>query len=136
MKPIRRREADEGQDLDITPLIDIVFIMLIFFIVTASFVKESGVEIDRPKADTAVMQSQGSILIGITAEDEVWINHQPVDVRSVQAHVMRLLAENPQGGVVIQADRDSRNDMLVQVMDQIRQAGVEKIALAASPGQQ
>ena len=122
--------------MDITPLIDIVFIMLIFFIVTASFVKESGVEIDRPKADTAVMQSQASILIGITAEDEVWINHQPVDVRSVHANVLRLMAENPQGGVVIQADRDSRNDMLVQVMDQIRQAGVEKIALAASPDQQ
>lgn len=136
MRIIRRREAEEDQGVDITPLIDIVFIMLIFFIVTASFVKESGVEIDRPKADTAVMQSQGTILIGITAEDEVWINHQPVDVRSVNAHVMRLQAENPQGGVVIQADRDSRNDMLVQVMDQIRQAGVEKIALAASPGQQ
>ena len=136
MRIIRRREAEEDQGVDITPLIDIVFIMLIFFIVTASFVKESGVEIDRPKADTAVMQSQGTILIGITAEDEVWINYHPVDVRSVHAHVMRLQAENPQGGVVIQADRDSRNDMLVQVMDQIRQAGVEKIALAASPDQQ
>lgn len=136
MRVIRRSESEEDQGMDITPLIDIVFIMLIFFIVTASFVKESGVEIDRPKADTAVMQSQGSILIGITEADEVWINHQPVDVRSVHAHVMRLQAENPQGGVVIQADRDSRNDMLVQVMDQIRQAGVEKIALAASPDQQ
>ena len=130
-----RRPPEENQDVDITPLIDIVFIMLIFFIVTASFVKESGVEIDRPKASTAVVQNQAAILIGITAEDAVWINHQPVDVQSVHAHVMRLRAENPQGGVVIQADRDSRNDMLVQVMDQIRQAGVEKIALAASPDQ-
>ncbi len=135
MRIVRRRRSSESEEqiVDITPLIDIVFIMLIFFIVTASFVKESGVEIDRPQAETAVMQSQTSILIGITATDEVWINNRPVDVRAIRANVLRLMAENPQGGVVIQADRDSRNDMLVKVMDQIRQAGVEKIALAAQP---
>ena len=134
MRIVRRRaDSEEEQVVDTTPLIDIVFIMLIFFIVTASFVKESGIEINRPSADTAVMQSHTTVLVGITAEDQVWINHRPVDIRAVRANIVRLMAENPQGGVVIQADRDSRNDMLVQVMDQIRQAGVDKIALAAQP---
>ena len=136
MRIIRRPVAsEEDQPVDIAPLIDIVFIMLIFFIVTASFVKESGVEIDRPQANTAVVQSQSTILIGITEDDRIWINHRQVDPLAVRANVLRLMAENPQGGVVIQADRDSRNEMLVRVMDQVRQAGVEKIALAASPKQ-
>ena len=119
--------------MNITPLIDIVFIMLIFFIVTASFVKEAGMAIDRPKANTAVVQQHTAVLIAITADGVVWIDNAPVDIRSIRAHVSRLLAENPQGGVVIRADRASRNDTLVQVMDQIRQAGVDKIALAANP---
>ncbi len=134
MRIVRRRtDSEDDQVVDITPLIDIVFIMLIFFIVTASFIKESGIEIDRPQASTAVVQSQTTILIGITEDDQIWINHRPVDALAVRANVLRLMAENPQGGVVIQADRDSRNEMLVRVMDQVRQAGVEKIALAASP---
>ncbi len=133
MRIIRRRPPQEDEGVDITPLIDIVFIMLIFFIVTASFVKESGIEIDRPQASTAVVQSQTTVLIGITEDDRIWINHREVDALAVRANVLRLMAENPQGGVVIQADRDSRNEMLVKVMDQVRQAGVAKIALAASP---
>ena len=131
----RRRHSadDDAQVVDITPLIDIVFIMLIFFIVTAVFVKESGVEIERPQAQTASLQTQVSILIGITEDNEVYLNHRPVDLRAVRPHVLRLHAENPQGGVVIQADRDSRNHTLVQVIDQVRQAGVKKIAIAARP---
>ena len=133
MRRDRRLEIDEDEGMNITPLIDIVFIMLIFFIVTASFVKEAGMEINRPKAKTAVVQQHASVLVAITADGMVWIDNAPVDVRSIPAHVSRLLAENPQGSVVIQADRESRNDTLVQVMDQIRQAGVEKIALSADP---
>ena len=131
----RRRSGgdDDAQVVDITPLIDIVFIMLIFFIVTAVFVKESGVEIERPQAETASLQTQMSILVGITENNEVYLNHRPVDLRAVRPHVLRLLAENPQGGVVIQADRNSRNHTLVQVIDQVRQAGVQKIAIAARP---
>ena len=119
--------------MDITPLIDIVFIMLIFFIVTASFVKESGIEVNRPKAQTATPQTQSTILIGITENDDIWINHRPVDVRAVRAHVMRLRAENPQGGVVIQADRNSRNHRLIQVMDQVRLTGIHNISVSAQP---
>ena len=131
---VRRTTGDEDEQvIDIAPLIDIVFIMLIFFIVTASFVKESGLEVERPEAQTASPNTQVSVLVGISEDDAVWINHQPVDLRAVRAHILRLQAENPQGGVVIQADRNSRNDTLVQVMDQIRLAGVRKIAIAARP---
>lgn len=129
----RRAQAEEEQMLDITPLIDIVFIMLIFFIVTASFVKESGLEVEQPQAETASQKTQTSILVGISANGDIWINHQPVDLRAVRAQILRLHAETPQGGIVIQADKNSRNETLVQVMDQIRQAGVRNISIAARP---
>lgn len=91
----RRAQAEEEQMLDITPLIDIVFIMLIFFIVTASFVKESGLEVEQPQAETASQKTQTSILVGISANGDIWINHQPVDLRAVRAQILRLHAETP-----------------------------------------
>ena len=133
IRPRRAAAGDDEQVIDIAPLIDIVFIMLIFFIVTASFVKESGLEVERPQAQTASPNAQVSVLVGISEDHGIWINHQPVDLRAVRAHILRLHAENPQGGVVIQADRNSRNEVLVQVMDQIRLAGVRNIAIAARP---
>lgn len=122
----------EESSVDITPMLDVVFIMLIFFIVTATFIKESGIDVDKPEAATAVVQEKASILIAIDASDGVWINRRQVDVRSVRSIVERLHAENPKGTVVIQADRDSRNDTLVRVMDASRRAGVYDIALAAN----
>jgi biopolymer transport protein ExbD len=129
---MRRRRAAEPEEADVnlTPMLDVVFIMLIFFIVTASFVKESGVEIQRPSASTAEKKT-AAILIAITAEDEIWLQKRPIDVRSVRANVERLLAENPQSGVVIQADRNSKNGVLVQVIDQARLAGAVGVSLAA-----
>ena len=122
----------EESTVDITPMLDVVFIMLIFFIVTATFIKEAGIDVDKPEAATAVVQEKASILIAIDANDQVWINRRQVDVRSVRSIVERLHAENPKGTVVIQADRESRNDMLVRVMDASRRAGVYDIALAAN----
>ncbi len=124
-------EEDES-NVDITPMLDVVFIMLIFFIVTATFIKETGIDVDRPEAATAMVQENASILVAIDENDKVWINRRQVDVRSVRSIIERLHAENPKGTVVIQADRDSRNDTLVQVMDASRRAGVYDIALAAS----
>jgi biopolymer transport protein ExbD len=125
--------ADQDEStVDITPMLDVVFIMLIFFIVTATFIKEAGIDVDKPEAATAVVQEKASILIAIDANDQVWINRRQVDVRSVRSIVERLHAENPKGTVVIQADRESRNDMLVRVMDASRRAGVYDIALAAN----
>ncbi|MEM6773368.1 MAG: biopolymer transporter ExbD [Pseudomonadota bacterium] len=124
-------ESDDS-GVDITPMLDVVFIMLIFFIVTATFIKEAGIDVDKPEAATAVVQEKASILVAIDAEDRVWINRRQVDLRSVRSIIERLHAENPKGTVVIQADRNSRNDTLVQVMDSSRRAGVYDIALAAN----
>jgi biopolymer transport protein ExbD len=121
----------EEEEVNLTPMLDVVFIMLIFFIVTASFVKESGTDVERPDAVTAVPKARGNILVAITRTGEVWIDRRQVDVRSIRAHIERLYAENPQGAVVIQADRDSKNALLVQVMDAAQLAGVEKISIAA-----
>jgi len=125
---------DEESSVDITPMLDVVFIMLIFFIVTATFIKEAGIDVDKPEAATAVVQEKASILVAIDAEDNVWINRRQVDVRSVRSIIERLHAENPKGTVVIQADGNSRNEVLVQVMDASRRAGVYDIALAAEAG--
>ena len=124
-------QSDDDSAFDMTPMLDIVFIMLIFFIVTTSFTKESGVDINRPTATTAVKSEHGNILIAITENDEIWIDKRNIDVRSVRANVERLHAENPQGSVIIQADKNSRNGMLVQVIDQTRLAGISNVSIAA-----
>ena len=123
-------EAEEGE-IDITPMLDVVFIMLIFFIVTATFVKISGIEVDAPKASTSVVQENANILIAIDANNKIWINRREVDFRALRPNIERLHAENPKGMVVIQADKMSRNEILVKVMDASRKAGVYDIALAA-----
>ena len=127
----RHRSREEDAGIDLTPMLDIVFIMLIFFIVTTSFVKESGVDVTRPQAATAERQEQGNILVAIRENGEVWIDRRQVDLRAVRANIERLHAENPEGAVVIQADRDSRTGLLVRVMDQVRLAGVSNISIAA-----
>lgn len=114
-----------------TPMLDIVFIMLIFFIVTTSFVKESGVTVNTPQAATASKQEKVNIFIALTASGEVWIDKRPVDPRSVRAIVARLHADNPEGSVIIQSDVDAATGTLVEIMDQVRLAGVEGIAIAA-----
>ena len=118
--------------VNLTPLIDVVFILLIFFIVTSSFVKEAGIDVNRPSAKTALRKELGNIMIAITKDGNVWIDKRQVDLRSVRANVERLHAENPEGTVVIVADTDSRMGLMVEVMDQVRLAGVTNIAVAAS----
>lgn len=128
----RRRNSDQDEsEVNLTPMLDVVFIMLIFFIVTASFVKESGIDISRPSAATAVRKERGNILIAITAKNAIWIDRREVDPRALRANIERLRAENPQGAVIIQADRDSKNGLLVQVMDAARLAGVTNVSIAA-----
>jgi biopolymer transport protein ExbD len=131
MSARRHIRAEEDTELDMTPMLDIVFIMLIFFIVTTSFVKESGVTVNTPQAATAANQQNANIFIAITATGEVWIDRRPVDPRSVRAIVARLHADNPEGSVIIQSDADAATGTLVDVMDQVRLAGVEGIAIAA-----
>lgn len=127
----RRTRTEDESEINLTPMLDVTFIMLIFFIVTASFVKESGIDVNRPGASTAEVKERGNILVAITKDGQVWIDKRPVDVRALRANIERLHAENPQGSVVIQADQESRNGLLVQVMDAARLAGVSEVAIAA-----
>jgi biopolymer transport protein ExbD len=134
----RRRHSEEMSaeaDINITPLLDIVFIMLIFFVVTTSFVREAGIEVNRPTAQTAERKEHASILIAIAPNGEIWIDQRAVDIRSVRAAIERLRAENPEGTVVIQGDREAQIGLLVQVMDQVRKAGVSNVSIAAIPGE-
>lgn len=130
----RRHVNPDGQenDIDITSMLDIVFIMLIFFIVTTSFVKESGITVSRPSASTAEAKQGSNILIAIRANGEIWVDKRAVDVRAVRANVERMKAEAPEGAVVIQADEFAPTGLLVKVMDQVRMAGVLDISIAAS----
>ena len=123
---------EEESEINITPMLDVVFIMLIFFIVTATFVKEAGIEVNRPDAATAVKQEKANILVAIGPNNDIWIDRRLIDPRAVRANIERLHAENPKGSVVIQPHPRSNNKMLVTVMDAARQAGVYSISLADS----
>ncbi len=127
------QETNAAASVNLTPLIDMVFILLIFFLVTASFTKESGIEVDRPTAQTAVRQEKGSLIIGVSESGEVWIENRKVDIRSIRAHVERLHAQNPEGTVIILADKKADTGATVNVLDQVRLAGVSNVALAAAP---
>jgi len=128
--PLQLEEEDEAE-VNLTPMLDVVFIMLIFFIVTASFVKETGIDISRPNAATAERKEKGNILVAISEDNQIWIDRRQVDPRALRANIERLHAENPQGAVVIQADKDSKNGLLVTVMDAARLAGVDNVSIAA-----
>jgi biopolymer transport protein ExbD len=125
------QDQEESEEINMTPMLDVVFILLIFFIVTASFVKESGIEVNRPEAATAVKKERANILVAISDKGEIWINKRRIDVRAVQANIERLKAENPQGTVVIQADKKATTDVLIKVMDSARAAGVYDVSIAA-----
>ena len=127
-------EQVEESQIDLTPMLDVVFIMLIFFIVTSTFVKESGVDVSRPNADTAVVTESNSIQIGITSSNQVFMDKRQVDKRAVRANVERGLAENPGAAVIIVADADSKTETLIEVMDQSRLAGAVSVSVAADKG--
>jgi biopolymer transport protein ExbD len=121
---------EEDNEINLTPMLDVVFIMLIFFIVTASFIKEAGIQVERPDTTTADKQEDAAILIAISANDEIWIDRKETDPRAVRGMIERLHAENPKGSIVIQADEESTNEMLVIVMQAAKQAGVANVAIA------
>ena len=127
-----RRAAKKSLELNIAPLIDMVFILLIFFLVTTSFVKETGVDISRPTASTAVAKTKSTILIGITRDNTIHLDHREMDVRAVRSGGERAMAENPEASVVIVADKESRTGLVISVMDACKLAGAENVALAAS----
>ena len=124
---------EEESEINITPMLDVVFIMLIFFIVTANFIKEPGLEINRPDSETAEVTENAAILIAIGSAGEIYMDGRRIDVRQVKANVIKLLADNPQGTVVIQADEEASADAIIKAMDGARDAGVYDISLAADP---
>jgi biopolymer transport protein ExbD len=129
------QQEEEENEINLTPMLDVVFIMLIFFIVTASFVKEAGLDVNRPDAPvTETKPEDANILVAIDANDDIWIDRRLVDPRAVKANIARLHAENPKGSVVIQPNKASTNKMLVTVMDAARDAGVYTISLADDRG--
>lgn len=124
-------KGGEEAEVNMTPMLDIVFIMLIFFIVTAVFVKEAGVNVVKPEAEAARFQKQVSVLIAVTPNDEIHINREEVEIEEVRTVVEKLQAENPKGTVAIQADVESKAGLVMQVYDAVRNAGVGTIAIAA-----
>ncbi|MBU1194371.1 MAG: biopolymer transporter ExbD [Proteobacteria bacterium] len=129
-----RRANTKNLELNIAPLIDMVFILLIFFLVTTSFLKETGVDISRPTASTAVSKTATTILIGVTKDNTIHIDRREVDIRAVRANVERALAENPDGSVVIVADKESLTGLVINVMDACKLAGAQNVSIAASRG--
>lgn len=127
-----RRKNRAATELNIAPLIDMVFILLIFFLVNTSFVKETGIDVSRPTASTAVVQNKATILIAIDQNNRLFMDHREIDPRTVRANVERALAENPEGAVVVVADKASSTGVAIQVMDGCRMAGASNVSLAAS----
>jgi biopolymer transport protein ExbD len=129
-KSFATTDESAGEDINVTPLMDIVFIMLIFFIVTSTFVKEPGVDVNRPKAETARIRKLASILVAIDANNDIWINKKKVGLDEVRLNVEVLKQENPKGTAVVQVDAKAQSRYLVEVVNQIRDAGVREIAVS------
>ena len=125
------QKTQQDANIDLTPMLDVVFIMLIFFIVTAVFVKEAGVSVVKPEAEMAAVQKQVSILIAVKPNDEIWINRQKIELTAVRTNVEKLHSENPKGTVAIEADVASKAGLVLKVYDAVRDAGVDRIAIAA-----
>ncbi len=122
--------SDDESDINLTPMLDVVFIMLIFFIVTATFIKQAGIEVIRPEALTAVQKPTVSVLVAIGENGDIWIDKQKVDPTAVRAHIERLHSENPKGGLVVQADRGAKSEKLMAVLAAARAAGLTEVAIA------
>jgi len=133
MRRKHRRTQDEGGDVNVTPLLDIVFIMLIFFIVTASFAREYGIDVDRPSDEPSeVEQEVDVIFIEIDGAGQIQVDSRTVDIRAVEANVQNLLSANPDAPVVVSAHEDADSGLLVRVIDQARRAGADNVSIATN----
>ena len=133
MDPFSVTQGDtDDSAIDLTPMLDVVFIMLIFFIVTASFIKEAGIDVNRVDAETATKQDKANIFVALSPHGEIWIDRKKVAESQLKQTLIKLKAENPQGAMIIQADRDSRSQQLMQVMDAAREAGIIDVAVATA----
>jgi len=124
------QNTQEGSEIDLTPMLDVVFIMLIFFIVTAVFIKEPGVNVSRPETLEREQIKNQNILIAINPKNEVWIDRKKVEETAIKSVIEAMLADNPLGAVVIQADGESNAEAYALVYDAAKQAGVVDVAIA------
>ena len=130
-KQMRRiSRSDEEADINLTPMLDVVFIMLIFFIVTATFIKLPGIEVRKPVAETGVKKPTVSLIVAISANDEIWIDKKRIDKTAIRAHIERLHAENPLGTMAIQAHGESTNDAYMAVLSSARALGLTQVAIS------
>jgi biopolymer transport protein ExbD len=130
----RKVRVEEDATIDMTPMLDIVFIMLIFFIVTTVFVKEAGVNVNKPNGTLAVTPKNANIFIAVTEDGKVWMDKRQIDVDRVRANLERLMAEQPSDVIIIQADKEAEHGLVVEVMDQIKLAGIDRISIATEGG--
>ena len=118
-------------EINLTPMLDVVFILLIFFIITASFVQETGIKVSLSQAESAVAQEKDPIRISIDRYGEIRIKDQAMDIRTLQGMLRKMYLENPQRAVIILADKASDNASLIKVLDQVHRTGIKNIAIAA-----
>ena len=133
MKFRRHNPQTEDTGIDLAPMLDFVMNLLIFFIIAAAFVQESGIRVNKPAAKTAQQEDKTSIFVAISAQNEVWINRERIDIRRLRAEIERMRRDKPKAVVVVQADQNARAGLMVEAMDQARQAGVPDVSIAATP---
>jgi len=124
------RVEEEDAQIDMTPMLDVVFIMLIFFIVTTVFVKQAGIDVNKPEGETAVLLKKANIFIAITENGDVWMDRREISVEAVAANLEKLLSEQPSEVVFIQADAKAKHGIVIKVMDQVKEAGIDRVAIA------
>ena len=130
----KHAQGEDETEINITPMLDIVFIMLIFFIVTTSFIKETGIDPNRPEAQTAAAKDGGNILIAISSNDKIWMEKRAVELTQVRGMVESAKAQNPESTAIIIADKEASTGLLIDLMDQVRLGGVTNISVAAQEG--
>jgi biopolymer transport protein ExbD len=131
MRPQKHADTSGHTGIDLAPMLDFVLNLLIFFIITTSFIKEAGIAVNKPDAMTAEYKRNGNILIALRPNGDIWLDRRHVDLREVRPLIERMHTERPEDTVVIIADKDSQTGMLTQLMDQVRSAGVETVSIAA-----
>ena len=136
MRSRRHTHPPDETHIDLAPMLDFVLNLLIFFIITNTFVSEAGIHINRPTATTAVKQERSNVIVAIAPNGEVWSDGHRVDIRALRAHLQKRRQENPNAAVIVQADRDARAGLVVEAMDQARLAGFKDVAIAATPQMQ
>ncbi len=134
MQHTRHTPESEDHGIDLAPMLDFTINLLIFFIITTSFIKEAGITVFKPEAVTAENRDSGNLLIAVRENGEIWMDRHPVEVRELRALIERLHIERPDDTVVILADKESRAGVVAKVMDEVRLGGIKEVAIAADPG--